>query len=471
MNILICLFILSFAYDLPLVSFYSKWATLKLSDIMGAIFLLAYLGRKITIRESLLYPRELARPLLAIFGIACASSIITFMFMHDKLGLFLAVCYSGYWLGKLALAVICYLVIYEFALNRDNAGKFLVAIWLNGILVSIYGLLQYLELVPQPWEKDMLTQQAITSSLSFNHVHLGMHMALIIFITLGLFFKEKRGGIYLLYGLSLPLFLTVESLSLTRGTWIGVMVSLIALMSWMAFSISFTRKRFNQLATAAAILIFALVLMGCFEQVRKRFDINGVFHQYIVQENFDQADEEAINDALEVRREVRKFFINMFLNNPEDFVLGKGFMSAYMRYDYTGAHQELMDMLHDSGVPGLLVYLWFIGSLLKFLWNRMYQQGDEWQPLYYSFFFGVTALLINSLLSGFFTINHSSGNFLAFFLTSLSIIVASAQGRPQAEKLPRRQFQPSYPRCAWLRDGPGRKPGPPPAGSLEACWK
>ncbi|OGP74497.1 MAG: hypothetical protein A2Y80_07930 [Deltaproteobacteria bacterium RBG_13_58_19] len=471
MNILICLFILSFAYDLPLASFYSKWATLKLTDVMGAVFLLAYLGRKITIRDSVIYPRQLARPLLAMFGIACASSIITFIFMHERMGLYLAVCYSGYWLGKLALGVICYLVIYEFAFNRDNAGKFLVAIWFNGILVSLYGLLQYLEIMQQPWGKDMLTQQAITSSLSFNHVHLGMHMAVIIFLTLGLFFKEQRGRMKLLYGLSLPLFLTVEGLSLTRGTWIGVMLSLIAMMFWMVFASDFLRDRFKQLATAMVILILALSLMGSFEQVRKRFDVYGLFHQYVVQEYYNPADEEALTDALETRRDVRKFFFDMILDNPEDFVLGRGFMSAYMRYDFTGAHQELLDILHDSGVLGLLVYLWLVGSMLKLLWAQMHNKRDEWQPLYYSYFFGVMALLINSLLSGFFTINHSVGNFLAFFLTTLSVIVASAQGHRQSENLHWCQFQPSSPGCPWALAGPGMGPEPLPLGSLETCWK
>ncbi len=468
---MIWLLILSFAYDLPLASFYTKWATLKLSDVMGAIFLLAYLGRKITIRDSVKYPRQLARPLLAMFGIACASSIVTFIFMDDTKGLYLAVCYSGYWLGKLALGVICYLAIYEFALNRDNAGRFLVAIWLNGLFVAIYGLLQYLEIVPQPWGKDMFTPQAITSSLSFNHVQLGMHMVVMFFLTLGLFFKEKRVIRKLLYGLSLPLFFAVEALSLTRGICIGMILSLIAMIFSMIFVKEFSRNNFKQVATAVLMLIFASSLLGSFEHLQKRFNIYGLFHQYVLQEYDNQADEEALTGAIETRREVRQFFINMMLDNPEDFVLGKGFMSSPMRYDFTGAHQELLDILHDSGVLGLLCYLWFVGSMLKLLWIQMNNKRDEWQPLYYSYFFGVMALLINSLLSGFFTINHSAGNFLAFFLTTLSVIVASAQGHRQAEDLPRRQFQPSYPGSAWLIDGPGRKPEHPPVGNLETCWK
>jgi O-antigen ligase len=142
-----------------------------------------------------------------------------------------------------------------------------------------------------------------------------------------------------------------------------------------------------------------------------------------------------------------------------------------MRYEFTAAHVELIDVLHDSGLPGVLVYLLFVCSVLKLLWLQMKQPRDEWQPLYYCYFFGVLALLMNSFASAFINVSHVFGNFLAFFLSTLAVIVASAQGYRQAENSPRRQFQPSSP--GWVRviDGPGRKPEHPQVGNLETCQK
>ena len=119
------------------------------------------------------------------------------------------------------------------------------------------------------------------------------------------------------------------------------------------------------------------------------------------------------------------FFIDILKDNPLSIICGNGYMSSPKRYGYSGAHNSFIRLIHDSGIIGLLVYVWLFYSILKLLLIHFRRSHDDWQPIYYSFFFLIIALLLSSLTGAFFSVGHVLGSFLGFFLSLLAVIVES----------------------------------------------
>lgn len=416
-NLLIYIFILSFSYDYPLISLYSTWATIKASDITGCFLVLVWLLSFIFKAYNIKKP--LTNQLRWYLIICSITSIPTIIFMGNNRDDLIAFEYTGYWLLKLFSYILFYFIIFEFAIDRASAYKFLVIFWIGGIFISIYGILQYYGILPQFWDDLVRTPYAITSTLSFHHGHLGLYMLVIIFLTVGLLFSSPSKLWKILFGFSLLPFIYTEILSLRRTTWIGIGVGLIC---WIMFNSERFSHKIKRYIIALVVGIAIAVAFYYSETAQDRSEPIKYFFKYFLSE------ENALNQGnkqIDVRLTVMGFFIDILREDPLSLIYGQGFMSSPMRYEYTGAHNEFIQILHDSGIIGLIIYLWLMYSILKILWRNSRKNNDNWNPVYNAFFCCMIGLLISGIPGGFFTTSHVYGSFLGFFLSLLGVILGS----------------------------------------------
>jgi len=419
MKFLIICLILSFSYDLPLFSFYKHWATLKLSDITGIFVIYGYIATGGFAKLN--FSRALAIPLLLFFLIAVITSAPTIIFISQSEGVLLSLKYSGYWLIRLAQYILFYFIIYEYASDRQTAYRFLIAFWIGGIFVSFIGLLQHVGIAPQYWGSLVKTPHTITSTLSFHHQHLGLYMLLIIFMTLGLFLRSSSKSWKMAFGLSLLLFIFIELLSLRRSTCFGV---IFGLFLWLIFQSTEPRRKLITYSTVIIILGVITLSFISIKPLQSRFEaFKGLTSISSGKVTF--ADES--NKAIKVRLNIMNNFLDIIKNNPSCVIFGRGYMSSPMRYEQTGAHNEFIQFIHDSGVFGLLVFFWLLFSILKILFQHFHPNYDDWRSIYNTFFFGMIALICSCFTGGFFTASHVVGSFLGFFLSLLAVIMASME--------------------------------------------
>ncbi|MBE7443737.1 MAG: O-antigen ligase family protein [Planctomycetia bacterium] len=218
-----------------------------------------------------------------------------------------------------------------------------------------------------------------------------------------------------IFGLSLILFLYIELLTLRRSTWVGMGIGFFL---WVILMQGKLNRKMKSYIIGVLVVISGVVSMMYSEQMFERISVFSYFTDRSTHSDI------VITSSIDARFSVAKYFIDIFKENPLRLLWGYGFMSAPMRYEYTGAHNQFLDVLHDSGIIGLIIFLWLVYSILKILWKHS-RLSDEWQPIYYSMFFGTVSLIVSGLTGGFFTISHTFGSFVGFYLSLLSVICAS----------------------------------------------
>ncbi|MCX5694961.1 MAG: O-antigen ligase family protein [Candidatus Omnitrophica bacterium] len=413
MNFLISCLILSFSYDFPIMSLYSNWATIKLSDIVGCLVVLGcFFSRNIKIINMSL---PLSAPFVLYFFICVLTSLHTFYFLSDSRSFEVAFQYSGYYIFKLFEFLIFYFILAGATKNEITGNKFLFTFWLGALFVSGYGILQHMKVIPNYWGDKVLMENIVTSSLAYHHSTLGFYMLLIIFITIGLLLKEKKNLWKIIFSLSILLFVYLEILSLSRSAWVGLSSGLVL---W-AFSLKGNfDKKIKLLFVLVVIVIVTLFIFKNFSQTSERLD---PFYDLLnrFQRGVPGVESEVTIDA---RINVFSFFVDVLKNNPLILLYGNGFLSSPVRYDYTGSHNQFMDVLIDSGIFGLLFYIWLLFKMLTTL-KKFYSKNYSWYPIYHGFFFALIGLIIGSFSSGFLNITHPFGNYFGFFMSLLGVVV------------------------------------------------
>ncbi len=188
--------IVSFSFDIPLLSLYKTWAVIRLSDILFVALILVILMRKVIGALPKFENRiPLIKPFTFYFLVCCASSVMTFYFLSKEQDVITALSYTAHWIVRLAQAFLCYYLFVNLVRDDKIMQKCLLVFWISGLFVAAFGFLQYVKVAPILWNEELSlvsTPGAIVSTLSYNHSHIALYMLCMIFMTLGLITNERK---------------------------------------------------------------------------------------------------------------------------------------------------------------------------------------------------------------------------------------------------------------------------------------
>ncbi|MDD5136695.1 MAG: O-antigen ligase family protein [Candidatus Omnitrophica bacterium] len=280
-------------------------------------------------------------PVLLFVMLAIASSFFS-IYRHDSFyGLIKLFCYVG----------IYYLVVNEF--DREGIKRILYIVIGMGAILSIYGLLQYLNMFDHSWwnPKDFIAATFV------NHNHFSGYLELAIPVTVILAIKKPSSTARRLCAFPALIIMTVVFiLAQSRGAWMSLTISFLV----MAYMIAKGREGGVKkifILVLAAIAIISLVYFG-----------RGVISERMA----DSISADPEGSSFAIRLQIWQGAIDMIKSSP---ILGAGigtFIWGYPRYRPEGlnglvnfAHNDYLETACDMGVPALMVMLWIIVAVIK----------------------------------------------------------------------------------------------------------
>ena len=94
----------------------------------------------------------------------------------------------------------------------------------------------------------------------------------------------------------------------------------------------------------------------------------------------------------------------------------------------TGAHNNYLHLIVESGIAGFAAFLYIIFVLLKRSLTFAYNKMRKDRALFYGYFCGLCALLLTGLTQETFSVQAAQYNFLGFFILATSVIFANPAG-------------------------------------------
>jgi O-antigen ligase len=278
--------------------------------------------------------------LIFTFLFLAAVSMILSIYKHDSLYAFMRL---------LGYVGIYYLIVYNF---DDLMKKRLLVLSLYiGVGLSLYGLLQYVGILGHSW----WFPPEFLAATYVNHNHFSGYLELVIPVTLGILMQQKRGSLYIRWGLILALCIMCVAFifAQSRGGWVSLGVSFL-IMNIIFIKKGILKKNSIFIFLFIAILLFSFLLM--------RSSINT--------SRLTQSDEVL---SLNGRLSIWQGTVQMVKERP---FLGVGigdFDKGFYRYRPAGfdlravyAHNEYLQMAAEMGILApLLMLCLFIAVLVK----------------------------------------------------------------------------------------------------------
>ncbi|MFA5142991.1 MAG: O-antigen ligase family protein [Candidatus Omnitrophota bacterium] len=274
----------------------------------------------------------------ALAIISCFFSIYKYDSLYGMIKLF---CYIG----------IYYLVVNEF--DRETIKRILYIVIGMGALLSIYGLMQYLNLLNHSWwdPKDLIAATFV------NHNHFSGYLELVIPVTVILVMKKPPSTARQLFAFSaLVVMIMVFILAQSRGAWVSLTISFLALACILA------KKKEGGVKK---IVILALVVIAIVSLV--------YFGRDVISERIaGSVSAEPAGGSFATRLKIWQGALDMIRHSP---IAGTGigtFAWGFPRYRPEGlnglanfAHNDYLETACDMGMPALLVMLWLITAVIK----------------------------------------------------------------------------------------------------------
>jgi O-antigen ligase len=222
----------------------------------------------------------------------------------------------------------------------------------------------------------------LATGFAFHHNPFSFTMNLLLpFMVIGGVSAEKRLRPW--FWLAAFACVICVGLSFSRSGWLCLVASLFSLLFFLR------PKLLAPLGVLVSGSVF--ILYKYYPEFRSRFSSINV-------------------SANSERLELWKICIKMFKDSP---ILGQGFYSFGSRHQKymnlaeprenfpVEAHNMYLDMLSGTGILGLLVFLFFIGSVFKILWNGIYRNSDL-NPVEKKYFVAMFSSFLVFLIGGFF---------------------------------------------------------------------
>lgn len=255
-------------------------------------------------------------------------------------------------LGLAGCIGIYYLLVDNF--SRDMWRKLLGLVIFIGTGLSFYGLLQYFGYLSHFW---WISGRSLASTY-VNHNHFAGYLELIIPLTLGFIFDNRKKALAyrLVLIAALALMVSAFVLSQSREAWLCLSASLIVMGVLLLRRAGFSRRRI--------VLLFLLVIFVF------------VLISFISPQALRQAGKIMITDSekesVEDRYKIWQGSISMIKDKP---LLGWGvgtFAQGFLRFkpkdlekkaDF--AYNDYIQVAAESGVFGLIAILWILVFLLR----------------------------------------------------------------------------------------------------------
>lgn len=328
--------------------------------------------------------------------------------------------------GRMEGIITIFLYLYLFIIGRTckiKSNKIFTYTLIGGILVSLYGIMQFYGYYPF---HDVILKGfgSRPSSTMGNPNFLGTYLVLIIPISTCLYiFNSKITGLFG-YAVSFYCLLCTS----TRSAWLGGMFSILCFI--IIHKITYNIKK-SQIYRYFIIFLVTLLIMVFFNyqtggKLIKRFlTISDDAKDFLVEQS---------DDAGARRGFIWKRVVQMIGEKP---IFGFGvenLMDPYTeRYrdeveekygaesSYTDkAHNEYLNIAVTSGIPSLMIYLYFIILVLKKGWMNLKIN---------TYFIGLYASVSGYLIQAFFNISMPVTAYVFWiFLGLLSTDFASNEG-------------------------------------------
>lgn len=309
--------------------------------------------------------RSLAQPLaLAALGAGLAAGLATLLAAQPRMSFVGSAERAMGLVGILAL-LTCFAAALTIGRDRERAERLIVALCAGSAPVAVYGLTQWLGLMPVPGKVESASR--IFGTLT-NPIFLAAYLMLLAPMVLWLMGRARaEGRVVATFGWGLLLLLQLAALALTqsRGPILGLAAGLVVLL--LASAVGRGRRAWGWLALGLAVggIGFLLLLNrpgGPLEPLRQA-PLIGRFGQI-----FD-AERDSSSARLRIWRSARRLLaaepaILLHGEGPESFKYailpyGETYMAGLGQKDrlVDRAHNVLLDALTMTGLPGALALL------------------------------------------------------------------------------------------------------------------
>ena len=305
--------------------------------------LLAMTGRKGAAIDAMTRIRGAAIDIpIFLFGALAITSTFFSIYKHDSFYELLKLfCYAG----------LYYLIVNEF--DRDMVRRLLYIVIMTGAVLSAYGILQYLNLCDHSWWDP----EGFMAATFVNHNHFSGYLELAIPAAVIFVLKKHALAFRLLIVSALMIMVAAFVLAQSRGAWIGLSVSLLA----MVFIV--LRKRNNSMRSVIFLTLLAAAVISL-----------AYFGKDIISERIgpSAASSGAEDASFTTRLKIWQGSIDMIRHN---FIFGTGigtFAWGFPKYRPEGlnvmanfAHNDYLQIACETGILGLVIALWLFVVVIK----------------------------------------------------------------------------------------------------------
>lgn len=348
------------------------------------------------------------------------------------------------WLTYLLLAIVCV----EFARDKHRFHAFINITVLSALLVSVYAVFQAFEIDFFEWttfEWEDRSTRRVCSSLCNPDFLAGYLIALLpLTITLALIRQGKIRGFFI-FCVVFEILALIFSYS--RGGWVSMFFVLILLLSLLTY-LNWIREPVllePGITLARAISIIVTVIILTLVCVTLMWDeLTAAIYRFSL-----------LTQGTSVA--TRSYFyaaaITMWLTHPW-FGFGLGTfaihfntfrdkeLSIYLpfkRHYLEHVHNEYLEILSETGVVGLILYLALIGLVLFTIWRHTLRYRSRNNLVLIGFLCGIIAILIHNMVT--VTLRQTPIAFI--YWTFLGVALGGIDDQTTVRRKPQRILRPT----------------------------
>lgn len=331
-------FVFLIPYNLG-AGFYEGTRVIFASDIFLFLLIGAWLVETNGFQKGHLYTIGAFKPALYMIGWSTFGVLFAISQIIGSMALF--------WEIK---AFIFYLYVTNKVITRDRL-RILVDYLLIGIgIQGIIGLAQKVKGGPLGLDRLGESMDVMVSDISrvvgthFGPNRLGAHLILLLPLAISLFIFVKTRKYKYFYGAITLVAMGGLFFSLSRSSWAGLVISIF----FMVLVLMRRKKLSAKLLKAILVVIIAILVIGYvfWDIIEQRFERGG-----------DAEDRKLMIDISFMILEAHPIF-GVGLNNYP-------FHSFHLFPFWHPVHNEYLRIACEAGIPGLIFFLWFLGSFLK----------------------------------------------------------------------------------------------------------
>lgn len=274
---------------------------------------------------------------ISLFAALAVISFFFSIYKHDSFYALIKIfCYIG----------IYYLIVNEF--DREAIKRILYLVIGAGGALSLYGLLQYLNLLGHSWwdPKDFMASTFVNHNHFSGYLELAMPVAVI--------FTLKKPKLFIMS--SLILMMAAFIMAQSRGAWISLG------LSFLVMSYILARKKSGGIKTAIFLILLLIAAASL-----------AYFSREVISERMSGSiSAEPTGDSFATRVKIWQGSVDMIKHSP---LIGTGvgtFIWGFPRYRPEGlnglinfAHNDYLQTGCDMGIPALIVMIWLIVAAIK----------------------------------------------------------------------------------------------------------